>query len=161
MRDAVDPIRDAVEDDVDECVELWIRACAARDGDVASGVAERTRTKFGHRALWQVAGTAGHLDGFALVTNPGSGAPTDPTGAAVLGLLAVAPEAQCNGMGRRLLRATTSRLASLGHRQVVLHVLADNPAAIRLYESEGWRPLGEPFEHTLLRRMTQTYSLDL
>jgi ribosomal protein S18 acetylase RimI-like enzyme len=155
------PIRNAVDEDVDECVELWIRACAARDGNVAPGVAERARKKFGRRVSWQIVGNAGRLDGFALVTAPGSGAPADPTDAAVLGLLAVAPEAQGNGLGRRLLRAATSGLVRLGRRQVVLHVLADNTAAVRLYEGEGWRPLGEPFEHTLLRRMTQTYSLDL
>jgi ribosomal protein S18 acetylase RimI-like enzyme len=65
------------------------------------------------------------------------------------------------GIGRRLLRAVASGLAGRGYDQLVLHVLADNRAAVRLYESEGWTQYGEPFEHILLHRMMQSYTLAL
>jgi ribosomal protein S18 acetylase RimI-like enzyme len=150
-------LRRAEESDLDACVELWVEACAARDGMAVPGVAERARAKFADAAVWLVAETDARRDGFALVTVPGSGIPADPADAAVLGLLAVAPGAQRRGLARALLRAAMAGARDAGYPRLVLHVLADNPAAVRLYESEGWRPLGAPFEHSLLRRMSQTY----
>jgi len=108
-----------------------------------------------------VAEDSGRLVGFALATEPASGAQTDPPDAAVLGLLAVSPHAQGDGLGRSLLRATVDGLATRGYRQAVLHVLADNLAAVRLYESEGWRRRGDRFAHPLLQRMSETYVTDL
>ena len=32
---------------------------------------------------------------------------------------------------------------------------------VRLYAGTGWQPLGQPFEHSLLKRPTQAYILDL
>lgn len=154
-------IRDASAADRTACIELWVRAAAARDGVEVPGVAERAEAKFNNRILWLIAEAAGGAAAFALATSPGSGAPTDPVDAAVLGMLGVSPAAQGAGLGRRMLRAATARLRDGGYRQAVLHVLTDNTAAVRLYESEGWRPFGEPFDHPLLHRPSQAYSLHL
>jgi GNAT superfamily N-acetyltransferase len=43
------------------------------------------------------------------------------------------------GVGRELIAAGEARLRELGHRDVVLWVLEDNPRARRFYESAGWR----------------------
>lgn len=45
--------------------------------------------------------------------------------------------------------------------RAVLHVLVDNRAAVRLYQSQGWEPWGETFPHALLGHPLQTYTLDL
>jgi ribosomal protein S18 acetylase RimI-like enzyme len=154
-------IREAKDDEVEACVGLWVHACTVRDGVAVAGVAERARAKFDRRVVWLVSDAEGRTDGFALVTAPGTGAVDDPADAVVLGLLAVAPDVQGAGLGRRLLGATADVLAARGYDRAVLHVLADNAAAVRLYESEGWEPSGEPFEHALLHRFAQTYVLNL
>lgn len=153
-------IREAEPEDVARCINLWVRACAARDGEVLAGVAERAEQKFSKRASWLVAERNGHIEGFALATKPGTGATSDPADAAVLGLLAVNPEVQGAGLGRQLLRAIETSLEGLGYRQAVLHVLADNAAAVQLYESEGWKRHGDPFDHSLLHRPSQSYVFD-
>ena len=86
---------------------------------------------------------------------------SDPTDAAVLGLLAVAPAAQGRGLARALIRNVTDQLAELGHTRVVLHALLDDAAALHLSESEGREAIGEPFEHSLLGRPTCTSERDL
>jgi ribosomal protein S18 acetylase RimI-like enzyme len=154
-------IRPASRADVEACVSLWVAACAARDGQAFAGVAERARPKFDRSVGWFVAEHDGTLDGFVLATGPGSGLPSDPPDAAVLGLLVTSPAAQGRGLARALIRHVTEHLVGLGHPRVVLHALLDNAAALRLYESEGWEAVGEPFEHSLLGRPMRTYGLDL
>ncbi|GAA4667772.1 hypothetical protein GCM10025780_07640 [Frondihabitans cladoniiphilus] len=144
--------------DREACVALWTASCADRDGVAHPGVAERARPKFDHSAGWVVAEDArGHVLGFALATAAGTGVPTDPPDAALLGLLAVHPSTKGRGVGRLLLTSIEGRLAAGGCETAVLHVLTDNAVAVRLYEAAGWRPLGAPFEHSLLGRPTQTY----
>ncbi len=58
-----------------------------------------------------------------------------------LGLVIVAPEAQGRGIGRELMRRA---LAALGDRAVVLHGTAAGRA---LYESFGFRPVGEVIQY--------------
>lgn len=148
--------------DAEECVSLWVRACIERDGAAVVGVAERAGPKFDDSACWIVAADKSTgIVGFGLATKPGTGLLGDPPAAPVVGLLAVAPGAQRRGLGADLLTALTAELALLGHDQSVLHVLADHHTAVHLYESMGWRPLGEPFQHSLLGRPTQAYVLDL
>ncbi|MFC4241815.1 GNAT family N-acetyltransferase [Gryllotalpicola reticulitermitis] len=153
-------IRPADPDEIDPCVSLSVRACAARDGEPVAGVGERAEAKFSIQVSWLVADRSGQPEGFALATKAGTGAAGDPVDAAVLGLLVVSPEVQGVGLGRQLLRAIEASLSSLGYHRAVLHVLADNAAAVRLYESEGWRRHGEPFEHSLLHRPSQSYVFD-
>lgn len=126
------------------------------------GVAERARPKFDSAESWIVVEhPVSGVIGFVLATTPGSGMPTDPPGAPVVGLLAVEPSGQGRGLGGKLLSAVASVLARRGHDQAVLHVLTENLAAVRLYETSGWQHWGAPFEHSLLKRPTQTYLLDL
>jgi ribosomal protein S18 acetylase RimI-like enzyme len=154
--------REGTTADIATCVSLWVSACAARDGRAVAGVAERARPKFDRAENWIVAEhPSSGMRGFVLATAPGSGVPTDPPGAPVVGLLAVAPGGQGRGLGRALLSASTAELARLGHSQAVLHVLTENHTAVHLYEQSGWQPFGVPFEHTLLKRPMQTYKLDL
>lgn len=54
--------------------------------------------------------------------------------------LAVHPEAQRSGIGRRLLRAGLERFARGGADSVKLEVRASNEAARALYRSEGFHP---------------------
>ena len=154
--------RDGDEADTEECLSLWVAACLARDGAAVVGVAERARPKFDDSECWIVADdTSTGIVGFGLATKPGSGLVGDPPAAPVIGLLAVAPDAQGRGIGANLLMALTTELALRGYDQSVLHVLADHDAAVHLYEKMGWRQLGAPFPHSLLRRATQAYVLDL
>ena len=148
--------------DAAACVSLWVAACASRDGIAIAGVAERARPKFDHPQCWIVVeNSAGEIVAFVLVTKPGSGLATDPPDAPVVGLLAVAPDTWGRGFGGRLLAAATADLAQHGYEQAVLHVLIDHQAAVHLYESHGWRPHGESFQHSLLNRPTQAYVLDV
>ncbi|HEV7183163.1 MAG TPA: GNAT family N-acetyltransferase [Leifsonia sp.] len=151
-------IRDGAWSDLDACLDIWVAACAARDGQAVEGVAERARPKFANGVVWLVADSDAGLGGFVLATHPGSGRPDDPKGAAVVGLLAVAPYEQARGLGRHLLRSATTRLAALGYERAVLHALVDNTTAVRLYESEGWEAIGDPYEHSLLKRPARTYA---
>ncbi|MFF3064874.1 GNAT family N-acetyltransferase [Oerskovia sp. NPDC057915] len=159
--DLVD-LRPGRQDDLEQCLGVWIEASAARDGRQVDGVAARARGKFDRTIAWTVAADrGGDVVGFAVGTPPGSGLASDPPGAAVLGLLAVAPRAQGAGLGRRLLRDVTGLLVREGYSRAVLHVLADNAGAVSLYERDGWVPWGDPVEHSLLRRDSQTYVRDL
>ena len=149
--------------DVDECVRLWVRAVAARDGTAPGGTAERARRKFDQpRVAFVVAdaGPAGEaVAGFALVTAPGTGSPSDPPDAAYLGMIAVAPERQGGGMGGALLAEATRVAAAAAHPSLVLHVLVSNTGAVRLYESRGWRAHGDATPHPLTGMPTQTFAL--
>jgi len=144
--------------DLESCLRLWVDACTARDGRAHDGVAARARPKFGQAECWIIAEDVGSkLVGFVLATVAGSGMPTDPPDAPVIGLLAVAPAAQGHGIASALLACAEHGLARLDHNESVLHVLTDNHAAVRSYLRNGWLPRGEPFEHALLKRPTQTY----
>ncbi|RFA19031.1 GNAT family N-acetyltransferase [Subtercola boreus] len=154
-------LREGRPGDVAECVALWVEACAARDGTAVAGVAERARPKFDRAECFLVAeAPTGDIRGFVLATEPGSGLPSDPAGAAVIGLLAVAPSAQGQRLGARLMDAAADELRRRGHESAVLHALLDNRAAVRLYTGRGWRAFGEVFEHSLLKRPMQTFVLE-
>lgn len=71
-----------------------------------------------------------------------------PVGLALVGLrgalgyvavVGVIPEARHHGVARDLLRAAEDALRGGGAREARLDVLAENAAAIALYESAGWR----------------------
>ena len=154
--------RSGTAEDAAACVSLWVAACVARDGEAVDGVAERARLKFNNSECWIVAEDPDTgLVGFVLATKPGSGLAGDPPDSPVIGLLAVGPGAQGRGLGGALLTGATAALARQGHERSVLHVLADHHGAVHLYEKNGWRPLGEQFQHSLLGRPSQTYVLDL
>jgi ribosomal-protein-alanine acetyltransferase len=57
--------------------------------------------------------------------------------------LATRPEARGRGVGAALLQAAATHAARRGCRALRLEVRVDNTAAIRLYEREGYRRVGE------------------
>lgn len=166
-------VRAATPGEDPACVDVWTAAVAARDGvPEDSAVRIRAETKFAvPRVACLVAssasasasgssvapGSPAPLDGFVLVTAPGTGRPTDPSDAAYLSLLAVRPDLQARGVGRALLAAAVDAAFAVGHPEVVLHALADNLPALRLYEAAGFRPTGVTFPHALTGRLTATY----
>ena len=79
-------------------------------------------------------------DWLLMQRSPGDSGPALP--AHILSL-AVDPEAQGQGVGRRLLRRGLDRFAALGVPAVRLEVRPENAAAVRLYESEGFARAGE------------------
>lgn len=154
-------LRAGASSDIEQCVALWVDACAVRDGRSIGGIADRARPKFDRSIGWIVASSGEQIDGFVLATAPGSGMPTDPPDAAVVGLLAVQPSQQARGLGRTLLQAIGRHLSDAGYRQAVLHALLDNHPALGLYRSEGWTAVGDEYEHSLLKRPLRTFSRDL
>ncbi|MCJ1714734.1 GNAT family N-acetyltransferase [Curtobacterium sp. VKM Ac-2922] len=153
-------VRAATPDDVDACIDLWCAAVAARDGvPEHPAVRDRAASKFAapRVELLVADGPVGALDGFVLVTEPGTGRPTDPADAAYLSLLAVRPEVQAYGVGRRLLIEAVTAAHTAGHPAVALHVLADNLRAVRLYEAAGFHPTGHEFPHAVTGVPTRTY----
>jgi ribosomal-protein-alanine N-acetyltransferase len=63
-------------------------------------------------------------------------------GEAELLRIAVHPEAQGQGHGRRLLRISSAAIAALGISELHLEVRVSNAPARHLYETEGWRFTG-------------------
>lgn len=154
-------VRLAGDADVPDCIDLWTAAVAARDGVAEQpAVRDRAAAKFAESrvAVVVLRDAAGILDGFALVTAPGTGRSDDPADAAYLSLLAVRPDQQAHGVGRALLTAAVDAARDAGHDGVVLHVLEDNARAVRLYESAGFRPTGVGFPHAISGVLTRTYA---
>ncbi len=56
--------------------------------------------------------------------------------------IGVLPPFQKSGLGRRLVKGLSTALANAGAERLFLEVAADNPAAIALYESEGFKQVG-------------------
>ncbi|ROP65424.1 GNAT family N-acetyltransferase [Curtobacterium sp. PhB115] len=155
-------VRPAAPDgsEAEPCIDLWAAAVAARDGvDEDPAVRARARTKFAapHVAWLVVPADDGSIDGFVLVTAPGSGRPSDPADAAYLSMLAVRPGVEARGVGRSLLAEAVHDARAAGHGRVVLHVLGDNARAVRLYEAGGFVPTGDEFAHALSGVRTRVY----
>lgn len=168
-------VRGAATAEIPSCIDLWVEAVAARDGaDPSSAVRDRAVAKFAAprvacvvvpahvAAESDVVRSAGgrRLDGFALVTEPGTGRPGDPADAAYVSLVAVHPDAQARGLGRVLLAGAVAAAREAGYRRVALHVLADNHRAVRLYEAGGFLPTGAEFPHALTGTATRTFLFD-
>jgi ribosomal protein S18 acetylase RimI-like enzyme len=80
-----------------------------------------------------VAEVDGEIVGFVSV-----GASRDEDAEGELYAIYVHPDHWGTGTGRRLMHAGEEELRRLGHRNVVLWVLEDNPRARRFYELAGW-----------------------
>ncbi len=57
------------------------------------------------------------------------------------------PDFQRRGLGKAIMLTGMRYLRDLGMRDVRICVLADNPAAIKLYESVGFREVNKLFLH--------------
>ncbi|HZC29000.1 MAG TPA: GNAT family N-acetyltransferase [Gaiellaceae bacterium] len=137
-----------------------IRPATARDAEGIAQVHVRTwQAAYAHvfpadelanlsverrRALWAeylgrddvgifVDESGGAVTGFVSV-----GASGDDDAEGELYAIYVEPARWGTGVGRALIEAGEERLRELGHRDVVLWVLDDNPRARRFYESAGW-----------------------
>ncbi len=87
-----------------------------------------------------------------LAAQPGAAALIDPEGGFVLLrlaadeaeilTLAVLPALRRRGRGRALLRAAAALARARGARALFLEVAGDSPAALALYDSEGFREVG-------------------
>jgi ribosomal protein S18 acetylase RimI-like enzyme len=140
------------------CISIWVQACADRDGRKIEGIAEAARARFDHGITWLVAESSTGLAGFVLCTGPGTDVDSDPKDAPVVAMLAVAPDHQGRGVAKDLLQHALADLARQGYEQAVLHVFADNAAAVRLYESTGWQRIGDEIMLDPLReRPSWTY----
>jgi ribosomal protein S18 acetylase RimI-like enzyme len=91
------------------------------------------RAEMHRRAPPIVAEVDGAIVGFVSV-----GPATDDDADGELYAIYVLPAHWGTGTGRALLEAGEARLRELGHRDVVLWVLEDNPRARRFYEAAGW-----------------------
>ena len=102
-------------------------------------------------ATWWGELAQGQAREYLLLRNPASGAVAGYAGVGLSGseadvmTVAVAPEQQGRGLGRRLSQALVDRAAARGATQLVLEVRSDNVAAQRLYASLG-------FERIAVRR---------
>jgi ribosomal protein S18 acetylase RimI-like enzyme len=69
--------------------------------------------------------------------------------------IAVDPDWRGRGVGRRLLEALIDHARATGETGLSLSVSRQNPVALRLYESLGFRAIGHPQEHpTMLLDLT-------
>ena len=148
---------------LDEAATIWAEATAARDG--LTGVAPLSLARppiqrvveSSPRSLLLVAlGAGDRVDGFAAVEPM----PADASTADVR-FVGVRPGSWGGGVGRRLMTALPARLTAAGFGQGELDVYLDNPRAVRLYESLGWRPAGDPVAHPRTGRLERRYRVVL
>lgn len=132
-----------IPEDIDRCVDLWVDALRARDGNVeAAAVAERTKEVF-RRPFIRFAVAEEPLVGFAVTAPKEADART-----AVLERIAVRPDAAGRGTGRALLSDAIDASRAAGFETMELGVRRGN-AAVRLYEAAGFRPVSAPIPHPL------------
>jgi ribosomal protein S18 acetylase RimI-like enzyme len=103
-------------------------------------------------ATW-IAEEDGQITGFAIVewTEERRGV------TAYIQTIEVAPETRCRGVGRELLGRIEGSARLAGARVIWLHVEAENAAAIRLYEAQGYRCEGRQEDYYPLGRAALIY----
>ena len=134
-------LRPAVPSDAPAIAEIWHSGW--RDGHLGNVpdelLAIRTPESFHERATACLAATTvadhdGTVAGFIMVTGD------------EVEQVYVDARHRGSGVAGALLAAAESQVASHGHRQAWLAVVAGNTRARRFYERSGWRDEG-PFEH--------------
>ena len=145
-----------VSDDVEMCVDIWVRSLESRDGAVdAQAMAERVRSAFLNPIIRFAVATAPRV-GFAFVES-GRPNPTEP----LLRFLAVEPDGEGSGIGRALLADAIDNTAIGGFRSLVLEVRTNNEPAIELYTRAGFEPSGAAVPHPRAGYPMQPYRLAL
>jgi ribosomal protein S18 acetylase RimI-like enzyme len=115
-------------------VETWQAAYAhALPQDRLRTLSVENRAEMHRRSPPLVAEVDGAVVGFVAV-----GPTHDEKGDGELYAIFVHPDHWGTGVGRALIAAGEVRLQQLGHRDVHLWVLDDNPRARRFYEAAGW-----------------------
>ena len=140
-------------DDADALGRVHVRAWQAAYGDVMpsdflAGLRATDRAEMWRRQLigppsprrLDVLVVDGELVGFAAYGPEATGAKGDELGE--LYAINLDPLVWGRGLGRTLLGHVTIALGSLGYRQAVLWVVAQNARACALYESCGWNADG-------------------
>ena len=138
-------IRPAVEADLPALTDIYNAAVTARSA--APDLTPRTLEE--RRVWWQahleprypilVAEEAGQVRGYAALSSWVSGAVYAHTAEAGLYL---APAAQGQGLGTRLMRALLDEAARRGHHAVIARVWADNAASLALCRRSGFETVG-------------------
>lgn len=145
-----------VPDDIELCVEIWVRAVEARDGRVdAEGMAERVRMAFENPVVRFAIATSPR-QGFSLLE---SGRP-EPS-EALLHFFAVHPDGAARGVGAALLADAIAHAKLGGFRSLVLEVRTNNTRAIELYTRAGFVAFGSHVPHPLAGWPMQPYRLAL
>jgi len=148
---------------LDEAATIWAEATAARDGDaevaplsVARPIIQRVIENSPRSLLLVAVDGSDQVVGFAAVAPMAEHEST-----ADIRYLAVRPRHWGGGVARQLMQALPGLLATAGFTHGELDVYLDNPRAIKLYESHGWRPYGDASPHPRSGRLEQRYRLDL
>ena len=123
------PVRNAAADDLDGLVAL---ECATFEADRISR-AQWRRHIASDTACVLVAGARGRIEGAAVVFHRRN------SRRARLYSLAVAEASRGRGLARALLAAAETEALGRGCDALDLEVRTDNPAAIALYEQQGYR----------------------
>ena len=127
-------------------VETWQAAYAhVLPQDRLRTLSVENRAEIHRRSPPLVAEVDGALVGFVAV-----GPTHDENGDGELYAIYVHPDHWGTGVGRALIGAGEARLKELGHRDVHLWVLDDNPRARRFYEAAGWSTDGTTREIEIL-----------
>jgi GNAT superfamily N-acetyltransferase len=120
-------------------VETWQAAYAhALPGKELQSMSPADRVEQWRRWPPIVAECDGEIVGFVSV-----GAARSDDAEGELYAIYVHPDHWSTGVGRALIEAGEAELRRLGHRDVVLWVLDDNPRARRFYETAGWQADGK------------------
>jgi RimJ/RimL family protein N-acetyltransferase len=132
-------IRPATPDDAEAVARVHVRTWQAAYGHVfpadrLASLSTQGRVEQFRRHPPIVAQADRSIVGFVSV-----GASRDEDAEGELYAIYVDPVHWGTGVGRELIAAGEARLRDLGHHDVVLWVLEDNPRARRFYEAAGWR----------------------
>ena len=116
-------------------VRTWQAAYAhVFSAEQLAGLSVERRAEMWRETPPLVAEADGEVIGFVSV-----GASRDDDADGELFAIYVHPDHWGTGAGRELIIAGEERLRGLGHFDVVLWVLDDNPRARRFYEAAGWK----------------------
>src|ERR1035438_9627242 len=109
-----------------------------------------------HAATW-IAAEDGRMAGFAIVewTEESGGV------AGYIQTIEVSPDWRGQGIGKELLRRLEGSARAAGAEDIWLHVDAENAAAIRLYEANGYRNEGREEGFYSLGRAALVYGKQL
>lgn len=163
-------VRDARPDELEEVREITLRAYAE-----FAGVMEPSAWEGLHRAVVSaldtplpaeriVAEREGELLGSVMLFPPATDSYGNPAAAAAwpeLRLLAVAPEGRGRGIGRALVDECVRRARRAGAAALGLHTSRSMVAAIRLYESMGFRRVPEHDFQPAGAELVTAYALPL